>query len=182
MDQNLPNLQVQDRKMYKRWSPTKEQVALLKALFVHGIRNPNREQANKISEKLRVYGEVREFSVQHWFQNYGYRYRQKRRKRNTTTISYSPIPLLLDGKKKFIFIIYFFYIFFLFFSCILTFLIFFLDLLRTLPPVPDRVTLDLFPIPHVPDKAEVPPVLQFQEKPLSVELTLQLPSADEYSP
>ncbi|KOM29374.1 hypothetical protein LR48_Vigan661s001100 [Vigna angularis] len=149
MDQNLPNLQVQDRKRYKRWSPTEEQVALLKALFVHGIRNPNREQAHEISEKLRVYGEVREFSVQHWFQNYGYRYRQKRRKRSTTTISYSPIPLLLD------------------------------DLLRTLPPVPDRVTLDLFPIPPVPDKAEVPPVFGFPVKPPSVELTLRLPSADE---
>ncbi|KOM25490.1 hypothetical protein LR48_Vigan107s000900 [Vigna angularis] len=138
------------------WAPTREQVALPEALFAFGIRNPNREQVHEITTRLKVYGEIGEYSVYCWFQNYGYREKQRCLKRSIASTSYSPIPLLppfMDSKKN--------------------------DLSRTTPTVPDRVTLDLFPIPPVLVKVEVPPVFRFQEKPPSVELSLRLPSADE---
>ncbi|KOM29202.1 hypothetical protein LR48_Vigan636s000100 [Vigna angularis] len=150
MNQNLTNLEVQDKIGYKRWAPTREQVALLEAIFAFGIRNP--EQIHEIATRLKVYGEIGEYSVYCWFQNYGYREKQRCLKRNTTTISYSPIPLLPPFMD---------------------------DLSRTTPSVPDRVTLDLFPIPPVPERQVIPPSFRFQVNAPSVELSLRLPSADE---
>ncbi|XP_052724065.1 WUSCHEL-related homeobox 5-like [Vigna angularis] len=152
MDQNLTNLQVQDKIGYKRWSPTREQVALLEALFAFGIRNPNREQVHEIATRLKVYGEIGEYSVYCWFQNYGYREKQRCLKRSTATTSYSPIPLLPHFMD---------------------------DLSRTPSSMPDRVTLDLFSIPPVLVKVEVPTPFRFQVKAPSVELSLRLPSTDE---
>ncbi|KOM37278.1 hypothetical protein LR48_Vigan03g065900 [Vigna angularis] len=144
MEQNLTNMQVQNKIAYKRWAPTREQVALLEALFAFGIRNPNREQVHEIATRLKVYMEIGEYNVYCLFQNYGYREKQRCLKRSIASTSYSPIPLLPP----------------------------FMD-------VPDRVTLDLFPIPPVPVKVEVPTPFRFQVKPPSVELSLRLPSADE---
>ncbi|XP_047149018.1 WUSCHEL-related homeobox 4-like [Vigna umbellata] len=152
MNQNLRNLEVQDRIGYKRWAPIREQVALLEALFAFGIRNPNREQVHEIATRLKVYGEIGEYSVYCWFQNYGYREKQRCLKRNTVTTSYSPIPLLPPFMD---------------------------DLSRTTPSVPDRVTLDLFPIPPVPERKEIPPIFRFQLKAPSVELSLRPPSDDD---
>ncbi|XP_052732060.1 WUSCHEL-related homeobox 5-like [Vigna angularis] len=94
MNKNVRNLEVQDKIEYKRWSPTREQVALLEALFAFGIRNPNREQVHEIATRLKVYGEIGEYSVYCWFQNYGYREKQRCLKQSTATTSYSPLALL----------------------------------------------------------------------------------------
>ncbi|KOM57519.1 hypothetical protein LR48_Vigan11g055200 [Vigna angularis] len=63
MNQNLTNLEVQDKIGYKRWAPTREQVALLEAIFAFGIRNPNREQIHEIATRLKVYGEIGCYNV-----------------------------------------------------------------------------------------------------------------------
>ncbi|XP_017412940.1 WUSCHEL-related homeobox 4 [Vigna angularis] len=147
MNKNVRNFEVQDKIGYKRRSPTKEQIALLEALFAFGIRNPNREQVHEIATRLKVYGEIREYSVYCLFQNYGYRERQRCLKQSTATTSYCSLPLLPPFMNA--------------------------------SSVPDRVTLDHFPIPPVPNKREVSPTLQFQVKAPSVELSLRPPSADE---
>ncbi|KOM25474.1 hypothetical protein LR48_Vigan106s000800 [Vigna angularis] len=152
MNKNLRNLEVQDKLGYKRWSRTREQVALLEALIAFGTRNPNREQVHEIATRLKVYGKIGEYSVYCWFQNYGYREKQRCLKQSTATTSYSPLPLLPPFMN---------------------------DLSWIASSVPDRVTLDLFPIPPVPEKKEISPPLQFQVKAPSVELSLRLPSVDE---
>jgi len=66
-----------------RWTPTPEQIKLLKDLYYGcGIRSPNSEQIQRITAMLRQYGKIEGKNVFYWFQNHKARERQKRRLTN----------------------------------------------------------------------------------------------------
>jgi len=69
-----------------RWSPTKEQIAVLEDLYRQGMRTPNTEQIQEITSRLRVYGHIEGKNVFYWFQNHKARQRQKQK---LETIAYS---------------------------------------------------------------------------------------------
>ncbi|CAJ1955750.1 unnamed protein product [Sphenostylis stenocarpa] len=71
-----------------RWSPTKEQTAMLENLYKQGIRTPNTEQIQEITSRLRAYGHIQGKNVFYWFQNHKARQRQKL-KQKQQNISYS---------------------------------------------------------------------------------------------
>nr|XP_020160858.1 WUSCHEL-related homeobox 1-like [Aegilops tauschii subsp. strangulata] len=63
-----------------RWTPTPEQVKILKDLYYDcGIRSPTAEQIQRIAARLRQYGRIEGKNVFYWFQNHKARERQKKR-------------------------------------------------------------------------------------------------------
>ncbi|GFQ06764.1 protein wuschel [Phtheirospermum japonicum] len=68
------------RQSSTRWSPTSEQIRILKELYYNnGVRSPSAEQIQRISAKLRQYGKIEGKNVFYWFQNHKARERQKKR-------------------------------------------------------------------------------------------------------
>ncbi|GER54490.1 protein WUSCHEL [Striga asiatica] len=77
-----------------RWSPTSEQIRILKELYYNnGVRSPSADQIQRISAKLRHYGKIEGKNVFYWFQNHKARERQK--KRFTATQHSHPHPSTL---------------------------------------------------------------------------------------
>ncbi|KAL6582634.1 hypothetical protein OROMI_004712 [Orobanche minor] len=86
------------RQSSTRWSPTSEQIRILKDLYYNnGVRSPTAEQIQRISAKLRQYGKIEGKNVFYWFQNHKARERQK--KRFTTSDIIRPPPPLLPNSK-----------------------------------------------------------------------------------
>ncbi|KAI5684084.1 hypothetical protein M9H77_05312 [Catharanthus roseus] len=76
----------QCRQSTTRWTPTTEQIRILKELYYNnGVRSPSAEQIQKISAKLRQYGKIEGKNVFYWFQNHKARERQKKRLITTST-------------------------------------------------------------------------------------------------
>lgn len=68
------------RQTSTRWTPTTEQIRILKDLYYNnGVRSPSAEQIQKISARLRQYGKIEGKNVFYWFQNHKARERQKKR-------------------------------------------------------------------------------------------------------
>ncbi|XP_068307105.1 protein WUSCHEL-like [Pyrus communis] len=68
------------RQSSTRWTPTTDQIKILKDLYYNnGIRSPSAEQIHRISAKLRQYGKIEGKNVFYWFQNHKARERQKKR-------------------------------------------------------------------------------------------------------
>lgn len=62
-----------------RWSPTREQIAMLEDLYRQGMRTPNAEQIQEVTSRLRAYGHIQGKNVFYWFQNHKARQRQKQK-------------------------------------------------------------------------------------------------------
>ncbi|CAM0902233.1 unnamed protein product [Alopecurus aequalis] len=63
-----------------RWTPTPEQVKILKELYYGcGIRSPNADQIQRIAARLRQFGRIEGKNVFYWFQNHKARERHKKR-------------------------------------------------------------------------------------------------------
>ncbi|BAS75151.1 Os01g0840300, partial [Oryza sativa Japonica Group] len=60
-----------------RWTPTKEQIAVLEGLYRQGLRTPTAEQIQQITARLREHGHIEGKNVFYWFQNHKARQRQK---------------------------------------------------------------------------------------------------------
>lgn len=74
------------RQTSTRWTPTTEQIRILKELYYNnGVRSPTADQIQRISARLRQYGKIEGKNVFYWFQNHKARERQKKRFTNTTT-------------------------------------------------------------------------------------------------
>ncbi|XP_019172144.1 PREDICTED: protein WUSCHEL [Ipomoea nil] len=68
------------RQSSTRWTPTTEQIRILKELYYNnGVRSPTADQIQRISAKLRQYGKIEGKNVFYWFQNHKARERQKKR-------------------------------------------------------------------------------------------------------
>ncbi|CAM0902240.1 unnamed protein product [Alopecurus aequalis] len=73
-----------------RWTPTPEQVKILKELYYGcGIRSPNADQIQRIAARLRQFGRIEGKNVFYWFQNHKARERHKKRLGATIDISSS---------------------------------------------------------------------------------------------
>ncbi|XP_008778011.1 WUSCHEL-related homeobox 5-like [Phoenix dactylifera] len=72
-----------------RWSPTKEQIAILEGFYRQGMRTPSAEQIQQITSLLREYGSIEGKNVFYWFQNHKARQRQKQKQESFA--SYSPL-------------------------------------------------------------------------------------------
>ncbi|KAE8701269.1 Protein WUSCHEL [Hibiscus syriacus] len=74
------------RQSSTRWSPTTEQIRILKELYYNnGVRSPSGDQIQRISATLRQYGKIEGKNVFYWFQNHKARERQKTRLSSSTT-------------------------------------------------------------------------------------------------
>ncbi|KAK8581003.1 hypothetical protein V6N12_071249 [Hibiscus sabdariffa] len=60
-----------------RWNPTQEQIGILEKLYRGGMRTPNAQQIEQITEQLGKYGKIEGKNVFYWFQNHKARERQK---------------------------------------------------------------------------------------------------------
>ncbi|KAL4278272.1 hypothetical protein GQ457_03G039590 [Hibiscus cannabinus] len=60
-----------------RWNPTQEQIGILETLYRGGMRTPNAQQIEQITEQLGKYGKIEGKNVFYWFQNHKARERQK---------------------------------------------------------------------------------------------------------
>ncbi|GJN01430.1 hypothetical protein PR202_ga18696 [Eleusine coracana subsp. coracana] len=66
-----------------RWTPTAEQLRILKELYYGcGVRSPTAEQIQRITAMLRQHGKIEGKNVFYWFQNHKARERQKKRLTN----------------------------------------------------------------------------------------------------
>ncbi|KAH9603938.1 hypothetical protein KSS87_019695 [Heliosperma pusillum] len=72
-----------------RWNPAQEQIGILERLYKGGMRTPNAQQIEQITEQLAKYGKIEGKNVFYWFQNHKARERQKL-KRNVLGLSHSP--------------------------------------------------------------------------------------------
>ncbi|OIW14884.1 hypothetical protein TanjilG_30603 [Lupinus angustifolius] len=72
-----------------RWNPTQEQIGILEMLYKGGMRTPNAQKIEQITEQLSKYGKIEGKNVFYWFQNHKARERQKQ-KRNTLDLVHSP--------------------------------------------------------------------------------------------
>nr|BAM67026.1 protein WUSCHEL-like [Silene vulgaris] len=73
------------RQSSTRWTPTTEQIKLLKELYyTNGVRSPTADQIQAICARLRRYGKIEGKNVFYWFQNHKARERQKKRLTPTT--------------------------------------------------------------------------------------------------
>ncbi|KAJ8426166.1 hypothetical protein Cgig2_003187 [Carnegiea gigantea] len=72
-----------------RWNPTQEQIGILEMLYRGGMRTPNAQQIEQITEQLAKYGKIEGKNVFYWFQNHKARERQKQ-KRSILGLSHSP--------------------------------------------------------------------------------------------
>nr|ATA58369.1 WUSCHEL-like homeobox 4 protein [Gossypium hirsutum] len=53
-----------------RWNPTQEQIGILEMLYRGGMRTPNAQQIEQITEQLGKYGKIEGKNVFYWFQNH----------------------------------------------------------------------------------------------------------------
>ncbi|EAZ14102.1 hypothetical protein OsJ_04026 [Oryza sativa Japonica Group] len=65
-----------------RWTPTKEQIAVLEGLYRQGLRTPTAEQIQQITARLREHGHIEGKNVFYWFQNHKARQRQKQKQQS----------------------------------------------------------------------------------------------------
>lgn len=72
-----------------RWNPTQEQIGILEMLYRGGMRTPNAQQIEQITQQLGKYGKIEGKNVFYWFQNHKARERQKQ-KRNSLGLTHSP--------------------------------------------------------------------------------------------
>ncbi|KAE8731329.1 WUSCHEL-related homeobox 4 [Hibiscus syriacus] len=72
-----------------RWNPTQEQIGILEMLYRGGMRTPNAQQIEQITEQLGKYGKIEGKNVFYWFQNHKARERQKQ-KRNSLGLGHCP--------------------------------------------------------------------------------------------
>ncbi|KAI3813605.1 hypothetical protein L1987_18333 [Smallanthus sonchifolius] len=73
------------RQSSTRWTPTSDQIRILKELYYNnGIRSPTADQIQRIAARLRHYGKIEGKNVFYWFQNHKARERQKKR--------FTPVP------------------------------------------------------------------------------------------
>ncbi|KAL4309536.1 hypothetical protein GQ457_01G010420 [Hibiscus cannabinus] len=90
-----------------RWNPTQEQIGILEMLYRGGMRTPNAQQIEQITEQLGKYGKIEGKNVFYWFQNHKARERQKQ-KRNSLGLGHSPrnsapvTPITLDTRVEII--------------------------------------------------------------------------------
>ncbi|KAJ8451939.1 hypothetical protein Cgig2_007422 [Carnegiea gigantea] len=76
------------RQSSARWTPTTEQIKLLKELYyIEGLRSPTADQVHAICAQLRCYGKVEGKNVFYWFQNHKARERQRKRLTPSSTAS-----------------------------------------------------------------------------------------------
>ncbi|KAI3699373.1 hypothetical protein L2E82_43636 [Cichorium intybus] len=74
------------RQSSTRWTPTSDQIRILKELYYNnGIRSPTADQIQRIAARLRHYGKIEGKNVFYWFQNHKARERQKKR--------FTPVPV-----------------------------------------------------------------------------------------
>ncbi|KAK3162427.1 hypothetical protein QOZ80_1BG0089420 [Eleusine coracana subsp. coracana] len=86
-----------------RWSPSKEQVAVLEGLYDHGLRSPTADQIQHITGRLRDHGPVEAKNVFYWFQNHKARSRQKERQDSFAYFTRwlrrpPPLPVIAAGR------------------------------------------------------------------------------------
>ncbi|KAL2943876.1 WUSCHEL-related homeobox 4 [Bienertia sinuspersici] len=72
-----------------RWNPTQEQIGILEMLYKGGMRTPNAQQIEQITEQLSKYGKIEGKNVFYWFQNHKARERQKQ-KRTILGLTHNP--------------------------------------------------------------------------------------------
>ncbi|KAF0919404.1 hypothetical protein E2562_029350 [Oryza meyeriana var. granulata] len=82
-----------------RWTPTKEQIAVLEGLYRQGLRTPTTEQIQQITARLREHGHIEGKNVFYWFQNHKARQRQKQKQQSFDYFSKlfrrpPPLPVL----------------------------------------------------------------------------------------
>ncbi|KAL5220941.1 hypothetical protein ABZP36_025654 [Zizania latifolia] len=82
-----------------RWTPTKEQIAVLEGLYRQGLRTPTAEQIQQITARLRQHGHIEGKNVFYWFQNHKARQRQKQKQQSFDYFSKllrrpPPLPVL----------------------------------------------------------------------------------------
>jgi len=82
-------MQVETHPGGTRWNPTQEQIGILEMLYRGGMRTPNAQQIEQITEQLAKYGKIEGKNVFYWFQNHKARERQKQ-KRSILGLSHSP--------------------------------------------------------------------------------------------
>ncbi|XP_021732258.1 protein WUSCHEL-like [Chenopodium quinoa] len=79
------------RQSSTRWTPTTEQIKLLKELYyINGVRSPTADQIQSICARLRRYGKIEGKNVFYWFQNHKARERQKKRLTPTSPTTNNP--------------------------------------------------------------------------------------------
>ncbi|GJM92606.1 hypothetical protein PR202_ga09091 [Eleusine coracana subsp. coracana] len=86
-----------------RWSPSKEQVAVLEGLYDHGLRSPTADQIQHITGRLRDHGPVEAKNVFYWFQNHKARSRQKEKQDSFAYFTRwlrrpPPLPVIAAGR------------------------------------------------------------------------------------
>ncbi|KAG8078441.1 hypothetical protein GUJ93_ZPchr0007g4569 [Zizania palustris] len=82
-----------------RWTPTKEQIAVLEGLYWQGLRTPTAEQIQQITARLRQHGHIEGKNVFYWFQNHKARQRLKQKQQSFDYFSKllrrpPPLPVL----------------------------------------------------------------------------------------
>ncbi|XP_021838303.2 WUSCHEL-related homeobox 4 isoform X3 [Spinacia oleracea] len=75
-----------------RWNPTQEQIGILEMLYRGGMRTPNAQQIEQITEQLSKYGKIEGKNVFYWFQNHKARERQKQKRTNLGLSHYPRTP------------------------------------------------------------------------------------------
>lgn len=87
-------MQVETHPGGTRWNPTQEQIGILEMLYRGGMRTPNAQQIEQITEQLGKYGKIEGKNVFYWFQNHKARERQKQKRNNSLALNnnnnYSP--------------------------------------------------------------------------------------------
>ncbi|GJN26135.1 hypothetical protein PR202_gb14042 [Eleusine coracana subsp. coracana] len=79
-----------------RWTPTAEQLRILKELYYGcGVRSPTAEQIQRITAMLRQHGKIEGKNVFYWFQNHKARERQKKRLTNLD-VNNNVVPAAAD--------------------------------------------------------------------------------------
>ncbi|KAL2520925.1 WUSCHEL-related homeobox 4 [Forsythia ovata] len=79
-DHKRVSAQVETNTGGTRWNPTQEQIGLLEMLYRGGMRTPNAQQIEQITEQLAKYGKIEGKNVFYWFQNHKARERQKQKR------------------------------------------------------------------------------------------------------
>lgn len=80
-------MQVETHPGGTRWNPTQEQIGILEMLYRGGMRTPNAQQIEQITEQLGKYGKIEGKNVFYWFQNHKARERQKQKRNNSLALN-----------------------------------------------------------------------------------------------
>ncbi|KAE8653963.1 WUSCHEL-related homeobox 4 [Hibiscus syriacus] len=86
-----------------RWNPTQEQIGILEMLYRGGMRTPNAQQIEQITEQLGKFGKIEGKNVFYWFQNHKARERQRQKRFGHCPRKSAPItPITLDTRVEII--------------------------------------------------------------------------------